>query len=123
MALHKKYADLPGLVCLTQSRCTRVRSKQLTIYLNVQDSAPDIYETPDLTDGDSTVPVSIPGMAVDVCSCVLADAAGSPQQCGRHPIKDSKMNTYAKMRQSLVAPSKSMRRGRSLCRPTLTRAM
>ncbi|KAK2073027.1 hypothetical protein P8C59_007341 [Phyllachora maydis] len=33
MALHKKYADLPGL-----------------------DSAPDIYETPDLTDGDSTVP-------------------------------------------------------------------
>ena len=52
MAFNKKYAGLPDLVSL-----------QYDIYGSTtdpvfQDPAPDIYETPDLTDEASTVPVS-----------------------------------------------------------------
>lgn len=55
MALNGKYAALPDLVWDIIS--TNIGGAQLTYCL--QDSAPDIYETPELTDDNSTVPVCI----------------------------------------------------------------
>lgn len=52
MAFNKKYAGLPDLVSPFGEDLQRV---SLT---SPQDPAPDIYETPDLTDEASTVPVS-----------------------------------------------------------------
>lgn len=57
MALNRKYAALPDLVCLTP----RKDSGDVPVpYADgpPKDNAPDIYETPDLTDDASTVPVS-----------------------------------------------------------------
>jgi hypothetical protein len=56
MASNRKYAALPDLVCLRDQ--TQATSPLLTV-LHLQDSAPDIYETPELTDDLSTVPVRL----------------------------------------------------------------
>ena len=56
MASNRKYAALPDLV---SSRLAFVLEPKLANCPYVyQDSAPDIYETPELTDDNSTVPVS-----------------------------------------------------------------
>jgi len=54
MSSNRKYAALPDLVSARNSR-----SQKLVADKRGQDSAPDIYETPELTDDNSTVPVSI----------------------------------------------------------------
>ena len=56
MALNRKYAALPDLV----SSPTHLRVFAFAAKANQsQDSAPDIYETPELTDDTSTVPVRV----------------------------------------------------------------
>lgn len=59
MAMNRKYAALPDLVNThaVLAFSTRLHAKLMTTF---QDSAPDIYETPELTDDTSTVPVRIP---------------------------------------------------------------
>lgn len=53
MALSRKYANLPDLVSNNIPR----RNDEDGANHGIQDSAPDIYETPELTDDASTVPV------------------------------------------------------------------
>ena len=58
MALNKKYANLPDLVSFCHLAWWLLLTA-LTVYLTLKDPSPDIYETPDLTDEASTVPVSV----------------------------------------------------------------
>lgn len=53
MARERKYAGLPDMVRLPLLPLLLAASQADTI----QDDAPDIYETPELTDDTSTVPV------------------------------------------------------------------
>lgn len=70
----QKYAALPDLV----SKIVRLRlfDSVLLLMSGQDDAAPDIYETPDLTDGTSTLPVSNiasfggDALDIDVCSRV-----------------------------------------------------
>lgn len=62
MSFNRKYAGLPDLVryIYHTSLLPHLNQPTTNIVCLGQDLAPDIYETPDLTDEASTVPVSYP---------------------------------------------------------------